>query len=108
MTDIAAVFSAKPSGPYDKGLVVKVLQVGEEITYKGKDGSSKLVLIAAISDGKEVIKLVCYNADAFKHIKVCFTFIVIPLIYFLGFRIWSWKKYPKQTFIVHLLVKQQN
>jgi hypothetical protein len=39
MTDIAAVFSAKPSGPYDKGLVVKVLQVGEEITYKGKDGT---------------------------------------------------------------------
>ena len=69
MASISTAFKGK--GPYSQALKVKVVAVESKTRqYKGSDGSDKASLTSAVSDGDNVIKLVCYHTTKFQKFKV--------------------------------------
>ena len=60
MTSTNKVFGEKKTGPYPLGLKVKVVARDDVQSYK-KDGEEKEVLTCAVSDGEEVLKVLCYD-----------------------------------------------
>ena len=65
MTSIKKVFKENKTGPYSLGVKVKVVARDEVQIYK-KDGEDKSVLTCAVSDGEEVMKVICYDKSSLR------------------------------------------
>ena len=69
MVSISTAFKGK--GPYSQDLKVKVVAVeGKPKQYKGSDSTDKASLTSDVSDGDNVIKVVCHHTTTFPKFKV--------------------------------------
>ena len=80
MATISSTFSDRGTGPYSRPLKVKVVSTDEPVTYRGTDGSEKKALHPAISDGEQVVKLVCYDQAKFTKLAEGNTIVLREII----------------------------
>ena len=80
MAKISSTFSDRGTGPYSRPLKVKVVSTDEPVTDRGTDGSEKKALHTAISDGEQVVKLVCYDQTKFPKLAEGNTIVLREII----------------------------